>query len=105
MMMTPECWQRVLHKGLDQASAILSFQQLKVFSYLTGCGTEQAGSEVYACAHCGYQLRVHRSCRDRHYPCCQYRTIQQWCDVRRADVLPVKRWGYAIKTIVMVKRK
>ena len=89
MSMSLECWQQVLKGGLAQSQIKLNSQQLKVFSHLTVCKTELAGSEVYACTHCGYQLKVHRSCRDRHCPSCQYRATQKWCELRRADVLPV----------------
>jgi len=87
--MSLECWKQVLSAGIAQSQIKLNSQQLKVFSHLTACRTAQAGSEVYACTHCDYQLRVHRSCRDRHCPGCQYRATQKWCELRRADVLPV----------------
>jgi len=87
--MSLECWKQVLDAGIKQNQTPLNAQQLKVFSHLMACQTEQAGSEVYACTHCGFQLRVNRSCRDRHCPGCQYRATQQWCELRRADVLPV----------------
>lgn len=82
-------WKQVLSQGLSETRAHLSGQQLKVFSHLTQCRSESAGYEVYACAHCGFQLQVLRSCRDRHCPCCQYRATQKWCEARREDVLPV----------------
>lgn len=87
--MSLECWKQVLNAGIAQAQVKLNSQQLKVFSHLTVCRTALAGSEVYACTHCGYQLKVHRSCRDRHCPGCQHRATQKWCELRRADVLPV----------------
>jgi predicted RNA-binding Zn-ribbon protein involved in translation (DUF1610 family) len=81
-------WQQVLSQGLPE-QAKLNSQQLKVFSHLMTCKTEQAGSETYACEHCGYQQTVARSCRDRHCPSCQYRSTLKWCEARRADILPV----------------
>lgn len=82
-------WQRLLLAGLSQGQIPLNSQQLKVMSHLTACRTPLAGNEVYACTHCGYQLQVERSCRDRHCPSCQFRATQQWCTLRQADVLPV----------------
>ncbi len=67
----------------------LNPQQYKVLNQLQYCRTEKAGSETYACEQCGYQQTVVRSCRDRHCPGCQYRAMLQWCDARRADILPV----------------
>ncbi|WP_372743019.1 IS91 family transposase [Neptunomonas sp.] len=81
-------WQQVLSHGLQQQGK-LNPQQLKVLSHLMTCKTEQAGSETYACQHCGYQETIARSCRDRHCPGCQYRATLQWCEARRADILPV----------------
>jgi len=59
-----------------------------VIAAIADCHTEAAGSALYVCEGCGQQHVVHRSCGNRHCPCCQQGKGQAWLERHRARQLP-----------------
>ena len=60
----------------------------KVIAAIADCHTEAAGSALYVCDGCGQRHVVHRSCGNRHCPCCQQGKGHEWLERHRARQLP-----------------
>jgi hypothetical protein len=60
----------------------------KVIAAITDCHTEAAGSALYVCDACGQRHVVHRSCGNRHCPCCQQGKGHEWLERHRARQMP-----------------
>ena len=60
----------------------------KVIAAITDCPTEAAGSALYVCDGCGQRHVVHRSCGNRHCPCCQQGKGHEWLERHLARQLP-----------------
>jgi hypothetical protein len=60
----------------------------KVIDAIIACRTEACGVTLYECEKCGQLHRIHRSCRNRHCPTCQYHKSQQWLEKQLKRQLP-----------------
>jgi Putative transposase/Transposase zinc-binding domain len=60
----------------------------RVIAAIADCHTEAAGSALYVCDGCGHRHVVHRSCGNRHCPCCQQGKGHEWLERQRARQLP-----------------
>ncbi len=61
----------------------------RVIRHLLDCRTAALGGHLYECEHCGQQVPLYNSCRDRHCPTCQTTRKQQWLEDRQQELLPV----------------
>jgi len=61
----------------------------KVMGHLRDCRSAALGGHLHRCDHCGGEVPVYNSCRDRHCPTCQTVRKQQWVEARQAELLPV----------------
>ena len=61
----------------------------KVMGHLRDCRSAALGGHLHRCDHCGGEVPVYNSCRDRHCPTCQTLRKQQWMEHRKAELLPV----------------
>jgi len=61
----------------------------KVMGHLRDCRSAVLGGHLHRCNHCGGEVPVYNSCRDRHCPSCQTVRKQQWVEARQAELLPV----------------
>lgn len=61
----------------------------KVMGHLRDCRSAALGGHLHRCNHCGGEIPVYNSCRDRHCPTCQTVRKQQWVELRQAELLPV----------------
>lgn len=61
----------------------------KVMGHLRDCRSATLGGHLHRCNHCGGEIPVYNSCRDRHCPTCQTVRKQQWVEHRQAELLPV----------------
>ena len=61
-----------------------------VIAAISDCRTEAAGSTLYECEACGQQHVVHRSCGNRHCPCCQQAKGYEWLERQRSRQLDRK---------------
>jgi len=71
------------------ASHRLSPRQSRVLSAIIRCRTPELGGHLYVCDHCGHQVPVYNSCRDRHCPTCQALAQARWIAARTERLLPV----------------
>lgn len=62
---------------------------LKAVDAITTCRTEQLGGHRYQCDHCGNELTLHNSCRNRNCPRCQANARLRWVHDRIEELLPV----------------
>lgn len=62
----------------------------EVVSDIIGCRTEWMGGHLQKCDHCGAEIPMYNSCRNRHCPKCQSMVKERWIENRKAEVLPVK---------------
>ena len=73
---------------LDRFGSAMPRHHKKVIAAITDCHTEAAGSALYVCEGCGQRHVVHRSCGNRHCPCCQQGKGHAWLERQRARQLP-----------------
>jgi hypothetical protein len=73
---------------LDRFGPTMPKAHKKVIAAIAGCHTEAAGSALYVCDGCGQRHVVHRSCGNRHCPCCQQGKGHAWLERHRARQLP-----------------
>ena len=73
---------------LDRFGSAMPKAHKKVIAAIADCHTEAAGSTLYVCETCGQRHVVHRSCGNRHCPCCQQGKGQTWLERHRAHQLP-----------------
>jgi hypothetical protein len=73
---------------LERFGSAMPKAHKKVIAAITDCHTEAAGSALYVCDACGQRHVVHRSCGNRHCPCCQQGKGQEWLERHRARQLP-----------------
>lgn len=64
-------------------------QVRKVMGHLRDCRSAALGGHLHRCDHCGSEIPLYNSCRDRHCPTCQTVRKQQWVEHRQAELLPV----------------
>lgn len=71
---------------------------LKVVDAITSCRTEAMGGHRYQCDHCGEEVTLYNSCRNRNCPQCQGNARMVWVHDRIAELLPVG-YFHAVFTI------
>lgn len=62
--------------------------QRRALSDIQACRTPALGGHLKQCDHCGEQIYVYHSCRNRHCPKCQGDRSQQWLERQEAALLP-----------------
>jgi hypothetical protein len=82
----------VFRAGFDdylRGKGKLPARHYTVANAIMDCRTEKLGGHMYRCEHCGNQVPVFNSCRNRHCPQCQATARAQWTDKRMEELLPV----------------
>lgn len=64
--------------------------QSKAVRDIVKCRTPAMGGHMHQCDHCGHQVNLYNSCRNRHCPKCQSLNQARWLDAREKDLLPVE---------------
>jgi len=62
---------------------------LKIIHDISVCRTKYLGGHIYKCDHCGFELPLYNSCRNRHCPKCQFTARLKWVEKRKSELLPV----------------
>jgi len=70
------------------ARSALTAGQHAVLRDLGRCRTPALGGHRYACDHCGHEVSVYNSCRNRHCPTCQSLDQHRWIEQREERILP-----------------
>lgn len=60
----------------------------KVLRDILSCRTSALGGHLFVCDHCGHEVPVYNSCRNRHCPRCQSLAQARWIEERRERILP-----------------
>lgn len=63
--------------------------EYKVINNIINCRTEIMGERVEKCDHCGHEIRLFNSCRNRNCPNCQGTQAFKWLRKRLDEALPV----------------
>ncbi len=71
----------------------LPVEQYKIANAIMKCRTESMGGHINCCDHCGYEVTIYNSCRNRHCPQCQAYASAQWVE-NRIDELALE-WDHA----------
>ncbi len=66
-----------------------SAEQRRVLRDIVRCRTGELGGHKRRCDHCGHEVIVYNSCRNRHCPKCQATARAGWLEARRRDLLDV----------------
>jgi hypothetical protein len=78
-----------VHGEAYRRSHTLTPDQEKAWHALVRCRTKALGGHLYACDHCGHEVPVYNSCRNRHCPKCQGAAMAEWIAEREEHILPV----------------
>ncbi len=62
----------------------------KVINHIMDCRTEKLGGHLLKCDHCGHNINLYNSCRDRHCPQCQSLAKVKWLNNRKKELIPVQ---------------
>ena len=62
--------------------------EIKIIRAIIDCRTEALGGHIQKCDHCGNEITLYNSCRNRHCPACQFMKKEKWILDRKEDVLP-----------------
>jgi DNA-directed RNA polymerase subunit RPC12/RpoP len=77
------------HEKAYRRSHTLTPDQDKAWHALLRCRTSALGGHLYACDHCGHEVPMYNSCRNRHCPKCQGLAQAKWIAEREEHILPV----------------
>lgn len=77
------------HGPALRATCTLTPAQHAVLRDLERCRTPALGGHRYVCEHCGHELPVYNSCRNRHCPTCQSLDQHRWLERRAERILPI----------------
>src|SRR4030042_3116113 len=70
----------------------------KIIRAIINCRTEALGGHIQKCDHCGDEITLYNSCRNRHCPQCQFMKKEKWILDRKDDVLPYQ-YFYVVFTL------
>ena len=62
--------------------------QTKALRDILSCRTSALGGHLYVCDHCGHEVPLYNSCRNRHCPRCQSLAQARWIETRKERILP-----------------
>jgi hypothetical protein len=60
----------------------------KIIRAIIDCRTEELGGHIQKCDHCGHEIKLYNSCRNRHCPQCQFMKKEKWIIDKKNDILP-----------------
>jgi hypothetical protein len=80
------------HGEVYRRSHVLTPDQAAVLRDIERCRTAALGGHLYACDHCGYEVPLYNSCRNRHCPKCQGIAQAKWIAEREERILPVRHF-------------
>jgi len=80
----------VLRLAADEvfASPRYTAWHLKALRDILSCRTSALGGHLFVCDHCGHEVPVYNSCRNRHCPRCQSLAQAGWIEERKERILP-----------------
>jgi PHP family Zn ribbon phosphoesterase len=78
----------ILKDNLNNIKFISGFER-RVLNNIINCRTEAMGSRLQRCDHCGNELTLYNSCRNRNCPTCQGDRAIKWVNSRVNELLPV----------------
>jgi hypothetical protein len=70
----------------------------KIIRAIIDCRTEALGGHIQKCDHCGEELTLYNSCRNRHCPQCQFMKKEKWIEDKKNEVLPYQ-YFHAVFTL------
>lgn len=76
------------HAALYRSEHSLWPSQERALRDIEHCRTAFFGGHVLQCDHCGHQLYVYHSCRNRHCPKCHTQQAQAWLERQQSRLLP-----------------
>lgn len=77
------------HGSAYAAGHTLRPEQRRFLHDVQVCRTATLGGHLYVCDHCGHELPVYNSCKNRHCPACQALDQHRWITKRKERILPV----------------
>jgi ribosomal protein S8 len=78
----------ILRDNLNNINFISGYER-RVLYNIVNCRTEIMGSRLQKCDHCGKELTLYNSCRNRNCPTCQTDRAIKWVNERVNELLPV----------------
>lgn len=76
-------------RGYAPALASLGADRRRAVRDITSCRTAALGGHLHRCDHCGHELPLYNSCRNRHCPKCQSLDQARWVEQQMQDLLPI----------------
>jgi hypothetical protein len=76
-------------RGYAPALASLGPDRRRAVRDITSCRTAALGGHLHRCDHCGHELPLYNSCRNRHCPKCQSLDQARWVEQQMQDLLPI----------------
>jgi hypothetical protein len=70
----------------------------KIIRAIIDCRTEELGGHIQKCNHCGKEVTLYNSCRNRHCPQCQFMKKEEWIEKKKDEVLPYQ-YFHAVFTL------
>ena len=65
-------------------------QRRRVVRDIVSCRTPLLGGHLQVCDHCGHEVPLYNSCRNRHCPKCQNLEQTRWVEAQARGLLPVE---------------
>jgi len=65
----------------------MPYHHRKVIQDILNCRTSMLGGHRLRCDDCNYEKQCYNSCRNRHYPKCQFTAKEKWIQKRKEDLL------------------
>jgi ribosomal protein S8 len=78
----------ILRENLNNINFISGYER-RVLNNIATCRTEIMGARLQKCDHCGNELTLYNSCRNRNCPTCQGDRAIKWVNARVNELLPV----------------
>jgi predicted Zn-ribbon and HTH transcriptional regulator len=68
----------------------LGRERRRVVQDIVSCRTPVLGGHLQVCDHCGHEVPLYNSCRNRHCPKCQSLEQARWVEAQARSLLPVE---------------